>query len=98
MKNKLLLITLLAGLTSGASAAVSATGSPVLVLPTFVVNAPRTSPAERQINLQREEFVRQALAPRTILPEAARFQFSAEPAVRLTGTIPAKAGLNKTRS
>lgn len=67
--NTLLLLASLAVLTSSVSAAANQTEPEMVVLPTYVVTAPRTLPAEQQINASLKEFTRQALAPLTIAPD-----------------------------
>lgn len=67
--NTLLLLASLAVLTSSASAASYQTESEMVVLPTYVVTAPRSLPAEQQINASLKEFSRQALAPLAIAPD-----------------------------
>ena len=68
-KNTLLLIASLAVLTSGASAASNQTESPLVVLPTYVVTAPRYLPVEQQINASLKELSQQARPPVAIAPE-----------------------------
>lgn len=68
-KNTLLLIASLAVLTSGASAVSNQTESPLVVLPTYVVTAPRYLPVEQQINASLEELSQQARPPVAIAPE-----------------------------
>jgi hypothetical protein len=65
----LLFIASLAVLTSSVSAASNQTESEMVVLPTYVVTAPRALPAEQQINASLKEFTRQALAPLVIAPD-----------------------------
>ena len=67
--NALLLIASLAVLTSSVSAASNQTESEMVVLPTYVVTAPRTLPVEQQINDSLKKFAQQALAPLTIAPD-----------------------------
>ena len=54
------------------------------MLPTYVVSAPRMLPAERQIAIQRDEFVRQALAPRAIVADLAKTPLADGNTLRLT--------------
>lgn len=65
----LLLIASLAVLASSASAASNQTESELVVLPTYVVTAPRHQAAEQRINASLNEFSEQALAPMVIAPE-----------------------------
>jgi hypothetical protein len=67
--NSLLFIASLAVLTSSASAASNQTESEPVVLPTYVVTAPRYLPVEQQINASLKEFSRQAAAVRILTPE-----------------------------
>jgi len=67
--NSLLLIASLAVLASSVSAASNQTESEMVVLPTYVVTAPRTLPVEQQINASLKEFAQQALAPLVIAPD-----------------------------
>lgn len=68
MKKNFLLIVTLAGLVSIASAASSQTDAPVVVLPTYVVNAPRYEPVEQQINARLQEFRATARTGNITLP------------------------------
>lgn len=68
-KNTLLLLASLAVLVSSASAAQSSVDSDVVVLPTYVVNAPRYLSAEKQINTNLTELRDQAKAPSLVLSE-----------------------------
>ena len=67
--NTLLLLASLAVLTSSASAASNQSESPTVVLPTYVVTAPRYLPVEQQINASLKEFSQQAGRPMAIAPE-----------------------------
>lgn len=67
--NALLFIASLAVLASSVSAASNQTESEMVVLPTYVVTAPRTLPVEQQINASLKEFSQQALAPLVIAPD-----------------------------
>ncbi len=67
--NSLLFIASLAVLTSSVSAASNQTESESVVLPTYVVTAPRYLPVEQQINASLKEFTRQAGAPVILTPE-----------------------------
>ena len=67
--SSLLLIASLAVLASSVSAASNQTESEMVVLPTYVVTAPRTLPVEQQINARLKEFAQQALAPLVIAPD-----------------------------
>jgi hypothetical protein len=70
MKNHaLLLIASLAVLTSSVSAASNQSQTETVVLPTYVVTAPRYLPAEQQINASLKEFTKQALTPMIITPD-----------------------------
>lgn len=64
-----LLIASLAVLASSASAASNQTESELVVLPTYVVTAPRHLSAEQRINASLKEFSKQALAPMVIAPD-----------------------------
>lgn len=90
MKKSALLITLLAGLATGASAASVPAEAPVLVLPTYVISAPRELPIERQIADQRDAFVRQALAPRAIVRELTPTPIANGQTLRVTEVKPAQ--------
>ncbi len=68
-KNSFLIVAILTVLTSGARAATSQPEAETVVLPTFVVTAPRYQPVERQINASLEEFSRRADQPIAITPE-----------------------------
>ena len=70
--NTLLLLASLAVLATNASAA-SSQPEPV-VLPVYVVQAPRYLPAELQINASLDELRQQAHAPAFICPELAVLQ------------------------
>jgi hypothetical protein len=67
--NSLLFIASLAVLTSSVSAATTQIESEQVVLPTYVVTAPRYQPVEQQINASLKEFSRQAGTPMTVAPE-----------------------------
>jgi hypothetical protein len=67
--NALLLLSSLAVLASCVSAASIQPPSETVVLPTYVVTAPRTLPVEQQINDSLKEFARQALAPLAVAPD-----------------------------
>jgi len=67
--NSLLFIASLTVLTSSVSAASDQTEPASIVLPTYVVTAPRYLPVEQQINASLKEFSRQAGAPMAIAPE-----------------------------
>jgi hypothetical protein len=70
MKNHtLILLASLAVLASSVSAASNQTEPDMVVLPTYVVTAPRYLPAEQQINASLMEFTKQALTPLTIAPD-----------------------------
>lgn len=84
--NSLLLLAGLAVLTSTASAASNQTDANVLVLPTYVVTAPRYQSAEQQIKARLNEFRQQALAPMTIVPELNLLNSQAAPTVKLAHT------------
>lgn len=68
-KISLLFIASLAVLTSGASAASSHSSSEPVVLPTYVVTAPRYLPVELQINASLKELSQLADVTVTIAPE-----------------------------
>ena len=85
-KNTLLLIASLAVLTSGASAASNQTESPLVVLPTYVVTAPRYLPVEQQINASLEELSQQARPPVAIAPELPMLKVQAPQHNALTAT------------
>ena len=68
-KNYLLLIVSLAVLATGASAAQSQSPSEVLVLPTYVVAAPRYLPVEKQLNASLDALRQQAHTPAVITTE-----------------------------
>lgn len=65
----LLLIASLAVLASNASAASNQTESELVVLPTYVVTAPRHQAAEQRINASLKELSEQASAPLVIVPD-----------------------------
>jgi hypothetical protein len=67
--NALLLLASLAVLTSSVSAASNQSPTETVVLPTYVVTAPRYLPAEQQINASLKEFTSQALTPLIITPD-----------------------------
>lgn len=67
MKKNFLIFTL-AGLALSASAAANRTDSEVLVLPTYVVTAPRYLPAEQKVNTWLKEFSAQAIAAGALTP------------------------------
>lgn len=71
--NSLLFLASLAVLATSASAASNQSESATVVLPTYVVTAPRHLPAEQRINASLEEFRQQALAPIAIDPELGLF-------------------------
>ena len=62
-KTSLLFLASLAVLTTGASAAPTQLQSEPIVLPTYVVTAPRYLPAEEQINANLKEFSHKADMP-----------------------------------
>lgn len=64
-----LVIATLAGLASTASAASNQPATDVVILPTYVVTAPRYVPAEQKINTQLKEFSRQAFMPKAVTPD-----------------------------
>ncbi len=74
MKKNFLIIAILAGLVSIASAASNQTNNEVLVLPAYVVTAPRYAPAEQKVKAELKELSRQALAPdlNLLKPHAAK--------------------------
>ncbi len=67
--NSLLLLVSLAVLTTSASAAQSQTQPNVIVLPTYVVSAPRYQAAEQQVNASLDKLRQQACAPACIATE-----------------------------
>ena len=67
--NTLLLLASLAVLATSASAASSRTESDLVVLPTYVVVAPRYLPVEKQINASLNELRQQARVPAAITTE-----------------------------
>ena len=67
--NHLLILASLAVLASSASAAQSQSESELIVLPTYVVSAPRYSAAEQQINASLSELRRQAHVVPVIITE-----------------------------
>ncbi len=67
--NTLLLVASLAVLAASAAAAQNQTENEPVVLPAYVVVAPRCLPVERQINASLDEFRKQAQAPVAIAPE-----------------------------
>jgi hypothetical protein len=69
MKKNFLIIATLAGLVSTASAASNQTDSEVLVLPAYVVTAPRYEPAELKVNAGLKEFSRQVIALGALVPD-----------------------------
>lgn len=68
-KTTLLLIASLAVLTSGASAAQSQPEPELLVLPTYVVNAPRYLPTQLAVNASLNELRQQAKTPMVVQVE-----------------------------
>jgi hypothetical protein len=92
MKKNFLLIATLAGLVSTASAASSPTDSATVVLPTYVVTAPRVQPAEQRINDRLQEFQASARA-HAIVPPAPNL-----PVLRAVHAAkPARSGLPANR-
>jgi hypothetical protein len=67
--NALLLLARLAMLTSAASAASNQIDATVLVLPTYVVTAPRDQSPEQQIKASLDEFRQQAHTAIAIVPD-----------------------------
>lgn len=98
-KTSLLLIASLAVLTSGASAASnSQNDSEVVILPTYVVTAPRYLPVEQQINASLKEFVQQASAPVAIAPELSvlKARAAAESPLAKIGRVPVSVRIAKS--
>jgi hypothetical protein len=73
----LLFIASLAALTSGANAASSQLQAEPVVLPTYVVTAPRYLPVEQQINASLKELSQRATVPVAIAPELASLKAQA---------------------
>lgn len=69
MKKNFLIIATLAGLALTASAASNQTDTEVLVLPSYVVTAPRYLPAEQKVNTGLKEFCLRAIAPSALAPD-----------------------------
>src|SRR5688572_6695983 len=67
--NSLFFLASLVVLAATASAAANQPGSDTLVLPAYIVTAPRCEPLEQQINVRLKEFAQQALTPMVIVPE-----------------------------
>lgn len=85
--NALLLLASLAALISTASAASNQSNADVLVLPTYVVTAPRHQSAEQQIKARLAEFRQQALTPLAIVPELNLRNGQTAPAIKLATTV-----------
>ena len=81
--NSLLLLASLAVLTSTVSAAANQTDASILVLPTYVVKAPRVQSAEQTIKARLNEFRQQALTPMAIVPELNLLNERNAPAVKV---------------
>ena len=88
-KNTLLLIASLAALTTRAGASESPTPSDLVVLPTYVVEAPRYLPVERQINASLDTLRRQAHAPLAITPEFPALKAQVDRMPGFAHTVPA---------
>ncbi|MDQ5979935.1 MAG: hypothetical protein QG602_2910 [Verrucomicrobiota bacterium] len=84
MKKNFLIIATLAGLSTIASAASTATDSAILVLPTYVVTAPRFGPAEQKVNSQLKDFIRQSEVRQALKPDLNLISSRAESAIRVT--------------
>ena len=69
MKTNFLIIATLAGLVATASAASNQTDTEILVLPAYVVTAPRYLPAELKVNTGLKEFCLRAIAPSALAPD-----------------------------
>lgn len=69
MKKNFLIIATLAGLASIASAASNRTDNEVLVLPTYVVTAPRYQPAEQKVNTGLKDLCLRTIAPSALAPD-----------------------------
>lgn len=96
--NSLLLLASFAVLASTASAASTQTKANILVLPTYVVTAPRYQPAEQKIKVRLDEFRQQSLAPMAIVPDLNLLNSRVVPVIKLvnTGRIPVVASIAKS--
>jgi hypothetical protein len=98
MKKNLLLISTLAGLVSTASAASNQADSEVLVLPVYVVTAPRFEPAEQKVNTGLKEFYLRAIAPRALAPDLSLLQAHAAKPVTLAHATKVSAAKPQAKS
>ena len=96
MKKNFLIIATLAGLASIASAASNQIDTEILVLPAYVVTAPRYQPAELKVNAGLKEFSRVAVATRALAPDLNLLKAHAAKPVGLAHT--AKAPATKTQA
>jgi hypothetical protein len=96
--NAILLLASLAVLTSAASAASNQTNVTVLVLPTYVVTAPRDPSPEQQIKARLHEFRQQALAPITIVPDLNLLNGRIDPTGRRIHASRTRAGMGAVKS
>lgn len=83
MKKNFLLIAILAGLSTIASAASTSTDTDVFVLPTYVVTAPRLAPAEQKIQTSLNELRRQPLLAKALTPDFSELRKHVAPATRV---------------
>ncbi len=93
MKKNFLIIATLAGLSTIASAASSATHSDVVVLPTYVVTVPRYEAAEQQIRTSLNELRHQPLLAQALTPDFSELHKHVAPATRVAqapATVAAK--------
>jgi hypothetical protein len=81
-KTTLFLLVSLVALTT-VSASANQPDDSVVVLPTYVVTAPRHQPAEQRIRRQLDELRREATTPAAIVPELNLLQARTAPAVKL---------------
>jgi hypothetical protein len=83
MKKNFLIIAILAGLSTIASAASTSSDSDVFVLPTYVVTAPRYAPAEQQIRTSLNELRQQPLLAKALAPDFSELRKHVAPATRV---------------